>query len=522
MVKVGVYLVGRLRPLLASPEWLALFASLGLATMTAAAVLAVAATDVKELLAYSTASHLGLMVAGFGFTSYYGAAAGVFHLLNHAVFKAALFLVAGIVAHEAGTRRLAELGGLRGDLPVTAAITAVAALGMAGVPPFNGFYSKELLFEAAYEAGHELGGLAWLFPIAATVASVFTFLYSIRFLAMFFGDKPPALGEVHRPPATLLVPPAVLAVVAGAIGLAPGGVEELIVGSAMTATGGDPGNVHVGLPTGLSPAVLMTGVALGVGAVLYPFYDRLHDGVRRGISRSPPIRANWWYDLAVGGLDRAAAAFVPLVQNGLLRTYVGWFVAASAALALGGYLAAGVDIPPVDLVGPSVVVLLVLLVGVVAAAATTTDPSQVVGVLLLSVLGFMIAIVYILASAPDLALTQLVVEMLTLVIFLLVIEELPSFYGDIEGWTAARDALLSFAVGATVFVTVLVTADGPESALPGYFTEQAVPEGGGTNVVNVILVDFRGFDTLGESIVIVIAAVAVMTIVLMRNRGESP
>ncbi|QLD88374.1 DUF4040 domain-containing protein [Natronomonas salina] len=522
MVKVGVYLVGRFRPILASPEWLVLFASVGILTMTVTAVLAVAATDVKELLAYSTASHLGLMVAGFGFTSYYGAGAGVFHLLNHATFKAALFLVAGIVAHQAGTRRIADLGGLRGDLPITALVTAVAALGMAGVPPFNGFYSKEMLFEAAYEAGHELGGLGWLFPAAATLASVFTFLYSIRFLSMFFGEKPAALGEVDRPPLTLLAPPAVLAVVAGAVGVAPSLAEEVIVGSAVTATGGNPENVHFGLPTHVSPALGMTAVALGGGALLYPFYDRLHDGIRSGLARAPAVRANWWYDLSLDGLDRASVALVPRVQNGLLRTYVAWLVGTAAALALGGYLAAGVDVPPVDLLGTSGVILLVLLVGVVAAGFMTTDPSQVLGVLLLSVVGFMIAIVYILASAPDLALTQLVVETLTLVIFLLVIEELPAFYGEIEGWTAARDAILSLAVGAAVFVTVLVTSNGPESELARFFTENAVEEGGGTNVVNVILTDFRGFDTLGESVVIVIAAVAVLTVVLMRTRGESP
>jgi multicomponent Na+:H+ antiporter subunit A len=521
MVKVGVYLVGRLRPLLASPEWLVLFASVGLLTMTVTAMLAVGATDTKELLAYSTASHLGLMVAGFGFTSYYGAAAGAFHLLNHATFKAALFLVAGIVAHEAGTRRIADLGGLRRDLPVTAAVTAVAALGMAGIPPFNGFYSKELLFEAAYEAGHELGGLGWLFPVLATLASVFTFLYSIRFLAMFFGERPAELGEVHRPPLTLLAPPVVLALVAGAVGLAPALAVDVIVGSAMTATGGDPSNVHVGLPTGVTPAVMMTAVALGVGAVLYPVYGRVHRGVRAGLAAVPPARANWWYDLLVDSIERAGRGVVPRIQNGLLRTYAAWLLAGASALALGGYLAAGVSVPPVEVLGTSAVILLVLLVGVVAAAGVTTDPSQVVGVLLLSVMGFMIAIVYILASAPDLALTQLVVETLTLVIFLLVIEELPAFYGEMEGWRAARDALLSLAVGATVFVTVLVTSDGPESALARYFTEQAVPGGGGTNVVNVILVDFRGFDTLGESVVIVIAAVAVLTVVTMRDRGEA-
>jgi multicomponent Na+:H+ antiporter subunit A len=151
MVKAGVYLVGRFRPLLAGAEWTLLFVALGLLTMLVTAVLAVAATDIKALLAYSTASHLGLVIAGFGVLSKTGGETGALHILNHALFKAALFLVAGIIAHEAGTRAIDELGGLRHDLPWTAGVTVVAALSMAGLPPFSGFYSKELLFKAVYK-----------------------------------------------------------------------------------------------------------------------------------------------------------------------------------------------------------------------------------------------------------------------------------------------------------------------------------------------------------------------------------
>ncbi len=521
MVKVGVYFVGRIRPLFASPEWLFLFATLGLATMLITAMLAVAATDTKELLAYSTASHLGLMIAGFGFTSMYGAAAGVFHLLNHAAFKAALFLVAGIVAHEAGSRQLADLNGLRHDLPVTAAITAVAAFGMAGIPPFNGFYSKELFFEATYHAGHELGGLAWLYPAVAVIASVFTVLYSLRFLAIFLGDRPSTLGTIHRPSLTLLVPTGILAVVVAALSIHPQFAVPRGVAAAMTATGGNPDAVHIGLPTDLSPAFMMTIIAILGGIGLYPVYGRLHQAIRDGLGVVPPVRATWWYDGAVSGLDRIGTTVIPHIQNGLLRTYVSWLVGIAAALTLLGYLAGRIPFPPLAVFTQPTALIVVLLVGALAATAITTDPSQVVGVLLLSVLGFMIAIFYILASAPDLALTQLVVETLTLVIFLLVIEELPAYYGEMDPPVVARDILLSLLVGATIFVTVLVSLGGPDSALARYFTEQAVPQGGGTNIVNVILVDFRSFDTLGESTVIVIAAIAVLTVVLMRDQGES-
>ncbi|WP_409338690.1 hydrogen gas-evolving membrane-bound hydrogenase subunit E [Halalkalicoccus ordinarius] len=521
MVKVGVYFVGRLRPLLSSPEWTLLFATLGLLTMAVCAILAVASTDIKELLAYSTASHLGLMIAGFGFAEVYGAEAGAFHLLNHALFKAALFLVAGIVAHEAGTRRIAELGGLREDLPVTALVAAVASLSMAGVPPFNGFYSKELLFEAAYETAHAAGGLWWLYPAIAVFASAFTFLYSIRFLMLFFGDRPDALGEVHRPPVALLAPPALLALVAGVVGLAPNLTIEAIVQPAVDATALEAHETHVGVPTSLTPAAAMTVVALGGGAAAYPFYDRLHRGVLTGLAALAPIRANWWYDRTVEGLERSSGRLMSRVHNGILRTYATWMLGAVSVFVLAGYAAASVSIPPMEVV-VSLPIVLVLLVAIVAALAVVVAPSHVAGVLTISLLGFMIAIFYILASAPDLALTQLVVETLALLIFLLILEEIPEFYGDLDLSNAVRDGALSLAVGVTVFVTVVLsTRETPEAepSLARYFTEQAVPEGGGTNVVNVILVDFRGFDTLGEIAVVAITALSVIALVTMRNRG---
>jgi multicomponent Na+:H+ antiporter subunit A len=524
MVKVGVYLLGRLRPLFLSAEWTLVFASVGLATMLVTAVLAVASTDVKELLAYSTASHLGLMVAGFGFAEPVGAEAGVFHLFNHALFKAALFLVAGILAHQAGTRRLDDLGGLGRDLPVTAVVTGVAALGMSGIPPFNGFYSKELLFEAAYEAAGHLGSLGWLYPAVAVLGSVFTVLYSLRFLWLFLGDKPDDLGPIDRPALGLVAPPTLLALVAAVVGAAPEFAVQSVVGAAAEPTAVEAHEMHAGLPTEFSPALGMTAVAIGVGVATYPVYDRVRDGVRAGLARAPPARANWWYEHTVGGLTEASRVLVPRIHVGLLRTYATWLAATATALTLLGYAAAPVGVPAVEAGGVASVVALVLVVAAVAAVAVPVAPSHVAGILTISLLGFMVAIFYILASAPDLALTQLVVETLTLVIFLLVLEELPEFYGDIPVGSTARDVVVSVGVGVTVFLTVLLAArePGEPTDLARYFTERAVSEGGGTNVVNVVLVDFRAFDTLGEIVVLSVAALSVLTLVAMRRRGETP
>jgi multicomponent Na+:H+ antiporter subunit A len=547
MVKAGVYLVGRFRPLFVPEEaylaefWTPLFVALGLLTMTVAAMLAVSATDIKELLAYSTASHLGLIVAGFGFAVSYGGEAGAFHVLNHASFKAALFLVAGIVAHEAGTRRIEALSGLRNDLPITAAVATVACLSMAGIPPFNGFFSKELLFEAAWETGAQFGGLWYLVPAVAVFGSVFTFLYSIKFLSLFYGDRPDALGEVHSPPAAMLAPAVVLGVAVLAISARPNLAIEAIAGPAYAgvAPGETSGfTVPWPIPTEPSPYALMSLATIVVGAALFPFYDRLHRAIGRARA-FPYTSPNAYYDGGLVALERLSALVPRFVQTRLFRTYASVSLLSVSALALGGYVAASTDLPvpsgveSLTLLGiegglPLVVVLVVALFG---AAAVGVADSHVAGVLTLSILGFMVAIFYVLASAPDLALTQLVIETLVLLIFLLVLDKLPTWYGDLDLREAIPDALVAGVVGLTVTVTVLLTTSAqPTQNIATYFVENApVPEehgavlvdsGGGGNVVNVILVDFRAFDTLGEITVVAMAALAVVTLVGMRNGGE--
>ncbi|WP_435335458.1 hydrogen gas-evolving membrane-bound hydrogenase subunit E [Haloarchaeobius sp. TZWWS8] len=591
MVKAGVYLVGRFRPLFL-PEgahpgsleaWTLAFAVLGLLTMTVTAILAVAATDIKELLAYSTASHLGLIIAGFGFAGHLGAETGAFHILNHALFKATLFLVAGIIAHEAGTRKIAELGGLREDLPVTAVIAAVAGLGMAGIPPFNGFYSKEFLFHGAWETGAASGGLFWLIPVVAVFGSVFTFLYSIRFVMLFFGEKPDELGHVHSPPVSMLAPPAVLATLAGIVGLAGitstfhvylGPLDHFVaeVIHSVEPLGTESADFHYHLPTKATPWAAMSAITIALGVVAYPKYERLHDGIR-SLLRGP-VRANWWYDNATEGLNPTSDGFRETVQPGYLRTYATWTIAGFAALAALGYVAAGAVPPlpaslgtvlPLVLVvsvlvvaavvfsnaslevatvagalvvfalgglflwavvlkevslATSVPVVLVLSLAVVAALAVSRAPSHIAGVLTLSILGFMVAIFFILADAPDLALTQLVVETLVLVIFLLVLDKLPAFYGKWHRGRILRDGALSLVVGSVVFVTVLVTTASQPDTIARALAEASYPAAGGTNIVNVILVDFRAFDTMGEISVVAMAALSVVTLVAMRERGE--
>lgn len=524
MVKVGVYALGRVRPLFHGTEWMLVVATLGVVTMLVGAVLAVLARDLKGLLAYSTASHLGLMVAAFGFQSGYGAGAGVFHLLNHALFKAALFLVAGIVAYQAGTRHLDELGGLRRDLPVTAGIAALAALSMAGLPPFNGFYSKELLFEAAWDGATSSGGLTWLYPAVAVLASVFTVLYSLRFLWIFLGERPDGLGPVHRAPVALVAPTAVLGGGVALVSVAPQVAIDFVVQDAAGATAVGPVDVHAGIPRHVSGPVAMSAITIVVGVVAFPFYTGIRDRLERLRAATTAMHPTTVYDRALATTDRTSAAVDSHVHNGLIRTYVWWTLLSACVLVGAGYGTAAVGLPTPAVAETPVAMVLVLGVAIVAAVAVTTAESHVTGVLTLGILGFMVAIFYILASGADLALTQLVVELLLLLIFLLVLEEMPAFSGELEWSRALRDATLSVVVGATTFVSVLYATPETDDGLTetaAFYVDNAVEGGGGTNVVNVILTDFRAFDTLGESVVVVLAALSVFVLLTMRDRGET-
>jgi multicomponent Na+:H+ antiporter subunit A len=429
------------------------------------------------------------------------------------------------------------LGGLWRDLPVTAAITGVAALSMAGIPPFNGFYSKELLFAAAWDVATASGGLAWLYPVVAVLASIFTVLYSLRFLWMFVGEHPSALDSsdtgtgdngvgdtIHRPSALLVAPPAVLAGLAAVIGVWPELAIDFIVqdGAAATGMAGESVEVHAKLPLELSGPAVMSLVTVGAGVALFPVYGRLRDGIdalHRGATVIHPERV---YRGVLRATTRASDRLDAVVHTGVIRSYVWWVLAATCTITLVGYAATGTS-PAVTGLDTPVAMVLVLGVAVLAALAVTVTPSHVTGVLTLGILGFMVAIFYILASGPDLALTQLVVETLLLLIFLIVIEEMPAFYIDEERAVILRDAALSGLVGVTAFISVLVAmpTDRVLTDTAEFYVEKAVPEGGGTNVVNVILTDFRALDTLGESVVIVLAALSVLAMLVMRNRGET-
>jgi multicomponent Na+:H+ antiporter subunit A len=510
MVKAGAYLLGRFRPVLMQGEaWNILLLTVGLVTMTVAAGVAVASSDIKKLLAYSTASHLGLIVAGLGFGSVLGAETGGLHILNHAVFKASLFMVAGIVSHSAGTRDMRKLSGLNNTLPVTAVAATLAGLSMAGFPLLNGFFSKELLYESALHLAEHSGGLYWILPVIAIGGSVFTFLYSMKLISIFYGDESDT--DIHRPSLSMVAPPALLATLALLLGLAP----ELLAFLGENAVHSVSSEAHdFSLHFALSPAFGMSVVTYLAGGLLFMRIKEIEAVIQRLTSTEVLTPTYWYVQMLRTGrvMDRKLSG---TLDRHHLRTWVIWLVLPASAWIL---ISSGVNIPEMGLpLGlPGVVVLATAVVGALASAKAETYISSV---LTLSILGFMVAIYYLLANAPDLTLTQLTVETLSLVIFLLVLNHLPDLGEKVSDPKRFRDLAVSLSAGFMIFLAVgASTLESTPDRLSSFFVEHALPGSGGSNVVNVILVDFRGLDTMGEISVIAMAGLAIL--MLFERRGE--
>ncbi|WEL19535.1 hydrogen gas-evolving membrane-bound hydrogenase subunit E [Candidatus Nanohalococcus occultus] len=513
MVKAGVFLLLRFRSILGEAvAWNFLLLTLGLSTMFIAALLAVASTELKQLLAYSTASHLGLIVAGIGFPTAVGVETSLFHVLNHAVFKAGLFMVAGIVLHEAGTQKFSELSGLRHDWPGLAAIGTLLSLSMAGIPPFNGFYSKELLFEAAYHTASHTGGITWILPAISVLGSVFTFIYSLKFISVFYGRKS---QDLHDVPRKMILSPAILAVTTIAITATPNQFISVLVNPALELLAHTSHGLSVHMPKNLKPAFVMSLITIGLGSFGIGYLNVVERKAKK-ITALTALSPNKYYFKALDKADELSNRMITKVESGLLRTYAVWVLIISTVTGTAGYLLAG-PLPAFQITAtlPAAVVLAVSLVSV---SAVLRSQSYTSSVMILSILGFMVSIFYLLLDAPDLVLTQLVVETMSLIVFLLVLNKLPSFDKEISFDRKKRDTIISAIAGLMVFLSVMYsTAEETPSKVADYFIGHAVSGSGGGNVVNVILVDFRGLDTLGEVSVIAMAGLAVLMLFKMRG-----
>ncbi|MBS1223405.1 MAG: NADH:ubiquinone oxidoreductase subunit 5 [Proteobacteria bacterium] len=512
MVKAGVFLLARLFPALAgTPEWSWLVGGVGLITLLWGAFVALFQHDLKGLLAYSTISHLGLITLLFGIGTPLAAVAGVFHLINHATFKASLFMAAGIIDHETGSRDMRRINGLWQFMPYTGTLAIVASAAMAGVPLLNGFLSKEMFFAetVGIAAPSRLG---WLLPAAVTLAGVFAVAYSLRFIHdVFFNGEPIGLTKTpHEPPRWMKVPVEILVALCLLVGIAPALTVEPILAVAVAGVlQGPPPDHDLAIWHGFSPALGMSVIALVGGGLtylgrkpLFAFYER----------HEHRLAAKPLYDRLLDALFALAGALTRWLDGGSLQRLLFVTILAALLLGLAGFVGAPAPLTgarprlPVD--GVSLLAALTLIAA--AIGAVLLHRQRLVALMLAGAVGLVTALIFIRFSAPDLALTQLAVEVVTVVLLLLALYFLPQRTpAESTPPQQASHILLAVAAGGGAAALAWAVLTRPYETIAGYFLAHSVPGGGGANVVNVILVDFRGYDTLGEITVLALAGLGI-------------
>ncbi|ENX12917.1 hypothetical protein F894_02839 [Acinetobacter sp. CIP 51.11] len=530
MVKAGLFLVARLLPIFAGA---ALFHNIvtfvGLFTLCMAAFFAIFKEDLKGLLAYSTISHLGLIMCLLGIGSPLAVAAAIFHIINHATFKAALFMIAGIIDHESGTRDLRKLSGLWQLLPFTATLTMITAASMAGVPLTNGFLSKEMFFTelVASLSGPLMVGSA----IVATLAGIFAVAYSIRLVHGVFFDGP--LGkqvpnkDAHEPAFGMRAPATLLAILCILVGLLPALLVEKIVNSTTQATtqNFDFEGTHLALWHGFNLPLLMSVIALLGGIIFY--FSLAKGGALREIDLDPKLgrlQGRVLFDLFLKNLLLNSRRFRRATENGKLQSYLLWIVIFTVGLVGFPLLSNAVGTGTRELThAPALAIILWLLLFSACWMLLWFHHERIKAVLISGAVGLVVTMVFIGFSAPDLALTQITVDVVTTVLLLMSLSLLPQLTPYESSPTRRwRDAIIALGggLGIAAIAWLIMTRD--HNSISWFFLQQSIPLGGGTNVVNVILVDFRGFDTFGEITVLGIAAIGVLSLMDgMRAHGTT-
>ncbi len=514
MVKAGVFLLARLYPLLGGNDlWFILVGGTGLVTLVFAAWVALFQQDLKGLLAYSTISHLGLITLLFGLDTPLAVVAGVFHIINHATFKASLFMAAGIIDHETGTRDLRRLNGLARHMPVTATLVAVAAAAMAGVPLLNGFLSKEMML--AKTVAIDTGTWAdWLVPVMATLAGAFAVAYSLRLVHdVFFNGDPVGLERTpHEPPRWMRVPVELLVVLCVLVGVMPNVVVAPLLEVAVSGVllGAAP-EYSLALWHGFNLPLAMSAVALLLGSVLYFGLQR---GYNLHLYRDEGPSGKRAFERLLEAAVALARGCTSMVQNGSLQRSLWMMLAVALVAGALPFVQEGFE-PGDELMLPSSGAAVAMWIALVAATVATValHRRRLLSLLAIGAVGLLVSLVFVLFSAPDLALTQLAVEVVTVVLLMVALRHLPATT-PVEGTTGRhlRDLALALAAGVGIAALALAAMTRPLSSISTYFLEHAVPRGGGANVVNVILVDFRGYDTMVEILVLAVAGLVVQAL----------
>ena len=516
MVKGGVYLLARLNPVLGGTDgWIWSLTIAGTVTAVWASIWAMRQTDLKLVLAYTTLMALGTLTLLLAGQEPVTVVAAMTFLIVHSLYKAGLFLVVGIVDHASGTRERPALSGLRHAMPITAAIAAVAALSMAGFPPFLGFIGKELKYEGAIAVASEtpavIVGLVLANALMVAVAGIVA-------LAPFFGSASRPPRPPHDPPALMWIGPAALAVMGLGLGLMPGFIAGTIVQPAAIAVHGAPIEVKLALWHGVNVPLMLSLVTVGLGLSFYAARRGIAGALER-VERALPVTADRAYDDVIDGLKALAAWQTRILQGGLLRRYMAITlttitVTIIVTLARGGVLVWPDAWPDVSFVEWTVALLIVA-----GALVTIRVDSRLTAICALGVVGTGIALIFLLHGAVDVAMTQLLVETLVIVMVSVALLRLPRFSGFAHPGRGGRvrHGLLSIALGAAVTVTMLAVLDGDlDRRITDFFEAESVASAFGRNIVNVILVDFRALDTLGEIGVVAVAGIGAYAMIKLR------
>ena len=531
MVKAGVFLLARLWPSLSgTEEWFWIVSGAGACTLVLGAYCAMFQNDLKGLLAYSTISHLGLITLLLGLNSPLAAVAAVFHILNHATFKASLFMAAGIIDHESGTRDIRKLSGLFKLMPYTATLAMVASASMAGVPLLNGFLSKEMFFaETVF-----INSTAWVeiaLPVIATIAGTFSVAYALRFTVdVFFGPPPTDLPLTpHEPPRWMRAPVELLVFTCLMVGIFPTHtVGPLLAAAAQPVVGGELPEYSLAIWHGLNAPMIMSLIAMSGGILLYVV---LRKQLKLGRYALPPLisffNGKRFFERSVVVLMRGARRIERRISTHRLQSQLFLLIMVAVIAGLIPMYNSGLTWGDRPKIPGSIVFVTLWLLAIACAlgAAWQAKYHRLAALTMVSVCGLMTCVTFVWFSAPDLALTQLVVEVVTTVLILLGLRWLPRRIEEVSPLPGTlrkarirrlRDLLLSAAVGGGMALLsyAMLTRQTPND-ISSFYLSRALPEGGGSNVVNVMLVDFRGFDTLGE--ITVLVAVALTVFALLRR-----
>lgn len=522
MVKAGIFLLARMYPVLSGTEmWFLIVSMTGLITLLIGAYVALFKHDLKGLLAYSTISHLGLITLLLGLDTKLAAVAALFHIMNHAIFKASLFMAAGIIDHESGTRDMRKLNGLWRFMPYTATLAMVAAASMAGVPLFNGFLSKEMFLAETLHSS-ALGFLSWVIPVLATLAGIFAVAYSMRFIHdVFFNGEPVDLPKTpHEPPRYMKIPIEILVVLCLLVGIFPEFlVGDLLATAATSVLVGELPYYSLAIWHGFNLPLLMSAIAIGGGLLVYGYRRHLF----RFQARFKESDEKLVFEQTIQRLVAKATATHEYFNNGSLQRYVACmlvFAITITAVPLLNLNTVKRHLPDQAISGVEITAAIILCLS--AIATVIYHRKRMLALITISVVGLITSIAFARFSAPDLALTQLSVEVVTVILLMLALYFLPQkTASESSPPRVVRDLAIAAGVAGLVATINYAFITQPLDTISEFFLANSKTGGGGTNAVNVILVDFRGLDTLGEILVLGVAALGIFKL-LTRVRLSMP